>query len=588
MANTNYSFEQQLSVNSKSKLLEKVLKGIQNNTMSILKLSIINVCILTLIACGKTKVPAPPPPPANPCIYLGVDTCVNAATLRTASINLNNNNQSIHSFGASDCWTIKFVGKNWPLEKRNQIADLLFSKDFDANGNPKGIGLSMWRINLGAGSFEQGDASRIGSEWRREECYQNAAGVYDWTKQAGNRWFAQAAKARGVEQLLMFSISAPVHLTKNGLATGDAANLPNRLNLKADKYDEYADFMAEAAKNYTQSGTPIDYISPINEPQWDWAAPVGGNASQEGTAAQNTECYKVVQELNSSILSKGLSTKIAFGEAGNHGHVYTVNTGARTNQLEYFWNPTSAGYLGNFPTVEKIISSHSYGSQPDVAKLISNRNTIPSKLAAVTGNTVKNWQTEYCILTGEDQTEGNVRDLGINSALYIARVIHTDLAIGNASAWHWWLGVSSGDYKDGLVYITNQSGTMGALPETKSDGLIFKSKMLWAMGNYSRFIRPGMIRVDANLSGITNATAAATSMMISAYKNPTTKELVTVVINYGTNEEKVKFSGVNYTTSTIKSYTTDALRELQSGTVSATSSISVGPRSITTYVGTYQ
>ena len=74
------------------------------------------------------------------------------------TIDLHDEKQVIHSFGASDAWTCQFVGKNWPIEKRKAIADLLFGKEVDSEGNPKGIALSMWRFNVGAGSAEQGEA----------------------------------------------------------------------------------------------------------------------------------------------------------------------------------------------------------------------------------------------------------------------------------------------------------------------------------------------------------------------------------------------------------------------------------------------
>src|SRR5678815_1617774 len=74
--------------------------------------------------------------------------------------------QTIQNFGASDAWSGQFVG-NWPDAKKNAIADWLFSMDTVSNGNPKGIGLSMWRYNLGAGSAEQDDNSGIKDEWRR-------------------------------------------------------------------------------------------------------------------------------------------------------------------------------------------------------------------------------------------------------------------------------------------------------------------------------------------------------------------------------------------------------------------------------------
>lgn len=122
--------------------------------------------------------------------------------------------QTIHSFGASDCWRVQYIGKNWPLEKRNQIADLLFSSEFDSWGNPKGIGLSMWRFNIGSGSHEAGDNGGVASLWRRTECFLDKEGNWDWDKQEGQRWMLQAARERGVRYSLGFSITAPYFMTK--------------------------------------------------------------------------------------------------------------------------------------------------------------------------------------------------------------------------------------------------------------------------------------------------------------------------------------------------------------------------------------
>src|SRR5690606_39927671 len=78
-----------------------------------------------------------------------------------------------------------------------------------ADGSPEGIGLSLWRFNIGAGSFEQGVASGIRTDWRREECFLNADGSYDWKKQQGQQWFLNAARERGVKYTLGFSIAPP-------------------------------------------------------------------------------------------------------------------------------------------------------------------------------------------------------------------------------------------------------------------------------------------------------------------------------------------------------------------------------------------
>ena len=110
----------------------------------------------------------------------------------TVSIDFNDQKQQILAFGASDAWSCQFVGKNWPVNKRDKIAELLFSTASDINGNPKGIGLSGWRFNIGAGSSEQGIDSEIEDEWRRAECFLNADGTYNWEKQQGQRWFLKA------------------------------------------------------------------------------------------------------------------------------------------------------------------------------------------------------------------------------------------------------------------------------------------------------------------------------------------------------------------------------------------------------------
>ena len=549
---------------------------------------IVGLVIFIMYACSKGGAPAPPLQPANPCMVNGVDTCAASKPIKV-SINLNQAYQTIHSFGASDCWSIKYIGKNWPDAKRNEIADLLFSKGFDANGDPKGIGLSMWRSNIGAGSFEQGTASNISSDWRREECYLNSNGTYDWTKQSGNRWFVKAAKDRGVENLLLFSISAPVSMTKNGYAFGPDGAEKSKLNLAAGKTDAFADFLTEVVKRYNQDGLPVNYLSPLNEPQWDWTANSSGIAGQEGTAATNAEFTGLIKSIDQKITTKTLPVKIAAGEVAALNYMYqpVTDNPLRSDVVNYFWSSGSSGYIGNLPSVEKAVLGHSYFSQPSVSGLVSNRVSLQNKMNAVNPN-LNFWQSEYCILSGEDNIAGNGRDLGMESALYIARVIHTDLALANAASWSWWLAVSPSDYKDGLVYVSDVSGNMGELSATKSDCIIYRSKMLWAVGNFSRFVRPGMKRVSAVPDSYTNSEDAAKNLMISTYKDEANKQVVVVIINMTTASKNINLTGVNFASGSVKSYTTSGSKNLSTGSVPDISKISVEGKSIVTLVGNYQ
>ncbi len=151
-----------------------------------------------------------------PMLFLGT-SLVFAQEEYNLSINTDIAYQTIDNFGAAACWFGEGVGKHWPKAKKEEIAKLLFSKEMDPNGNPEGIGLSAWRFNIGAGTFEQGEQSGISDFRKRVECFQNRNGTYDWSKQSGYLWLVQKAKEYGVEKLIAFSNSPPVQFTKNGL-----------------------------------------------------------------------------------------------------------------------------------------------------------------------------------------------------------------------------------------------------------------------------------------------------------------------------------------------------------------------------------
>ena len=92
--------------------------------------------------------------------------------------------QTIDCFGASDAWSGAFIGK-WE-KARDDAARMLFSQKFDDCGNPEGIGLTMWRFNMGGGTFEQGEASQIQpKKQRRVESFIGKDGKLDFTKENG-------------------------------------------------------------------------------------------------------------------------------------------------------------------------------------------------------------------------------------------------------------------------------------------------------------------------------------------------------------------------------------------------------------------
>ena len=156
----------------------------------------------------------------------GDDDIPEVSVGKVVSINPAEKFQTIKGFGASDCWSPSFVGKYW-TDSRAAISELLFSSEI-VEGQPKGIGLSLWRVNLGAGSAEQGDASGIEDKSRRAESYMSSDGSYDWNKCEGQRYFMSRAKEFGVPDFILFSNSPLVQYTKNGKGLSNSGIVKQR------------------------------------------------------------------------------------------------------------------------------------------------------------------------------------------------------------------------------------------------------------------------------------------------------------------------------------------------------------------------
>jgi O-glycosyl hydrolase len=505
---------------------------------------------------------------------------------RDLNVNLDMNLQTMESFGASDAWQSNFIGKNWPADKKNYIADLLFSKEVDADGSPKGIGLSLWRFNLGAGSAEQGEASDIGDEWRRTECFTTDGVTYDMNKQAGQIWFMKAAKNRGVEKLLAFTNSAPVYLTNNGKAH---ATIKQFYNLKDGKMPDLADFWVNSIdKLKTEHGLTIDYISPFNEPQYEW-----DGTNQEGSPATNANIYSLVTTLSPKLQSKGLSSQIVVGEAGAFEPLYKTVSGieSRSNQIDYFFGANSTKNISGLSNVKKTISGHSYWQAWPLSGLISSRQAAATKTQSVSGLSL--WASEYCILESPGAAElpgggGPGRDLGMQTALWVARLISTDISVGGVTSWQWWTAISRGDYKDGLVHVDDgASNGAGNADYCKYDGTVRDAKILWVFGNFSFFVKPGMVRVQ--VPGLDNSTAT-TDVMLTAYKDVASKKLVVVAVNFSKTARtyKLNLSGGTLVNNKLTPYTTSDTKSLKKGIDVDATNFEIPARSVVTYVGTFK
>jgi glucuronoarabinoxylan endo-1,4-beta-xylanase len=213
------------------------------------------------------------------------------------------------------------------------------------------------------------------------------------------------------------------------------------------------------------------------------------------------------------------------------------------------------GFPGYFSAIQSdtaawnavsIFASHEYGC--------GSLPTEPSVAAA--GK--EYWETE--VDTGA--VNGDMD--GMPSALNLAQTIHADLTKSNLNAWHyWWLFAG---------------GTSGLYDTTTK---VWR-KALWVMGNFSRFVRPGYMRVSTSGN-------PPSGVFVTAYINPSNGAIAIVAINKNTSSATVPLYITGSAPCALIPWETSANSNLVQGSSVSVSnsrvSLTLNGESVTTYVG---
>jgi O-glycosyl hydrolase len=429
--------------------------------------------------------------------------------MKTLTIHPDQPRQTMSNFAASDSWTVEHLMR-WPEARRNEIARLLFDQK-------TGIGLSGWRHNLGGGLCPES----ITMDFRTVDTYETSEGKYDWSKIPGQRWMLRAAKEYRVPYLVAYAVTPPRRLTRNGLTNGTDGE--GSTNLKDGAESAFAQYLVDILKHYLDEGYSFTHVSPINEPDFEWnGRPTPG--SQEGSRASNSDVMRMGTALHQELTNRKLPVRVLTPEASSPQVSYGANQGmtkkygseygayAQLFERETLWRKK----------VNPVFGYHSYWAEK-LEEMTAKRKQLGEELAKIPGQEV--WMTEFCQLQGPNGEGGHGRDLGMTFAINTARLMQLDLTLVNASAWQWWLAVSDANFKDGLIYVDDLD---------KPDGKVFASKALWAMGNFSRFIRPGFQKI-ATEGPFENVSET----LVSAFKDPMSGRIVVVFVNPATSTEAI-------------------------------------------------
>lgn len=413
---------------------------------------------------------------------------------------------------------------------RTQILDLLFSRT-------GGAGLSIMRNQINSKSAE------IDPDYGTIEPSKD---TFDFDHDEAQIWLMKEAKHRGVATFISTAFSPPAWMKVNNNSIDDSdPPKPERNRLRRDKRDDYAAYLARYVREYRERfGIELYAISPANEPDI--------SAAYQSCLWSAEDLRDFLRDfLKPALADQGVSTRLIAPETlawSEASHAVLIENDPEVNALV------------------QIIGLHNYNNDP-----ATNEPDVSTGAVAQTRALKKRlWMTEISNIEADDPS---MRD-----ALVWAKTIHKHMVLSETNAWLWWWGVvgaasgSSFDTGQGLIYFHHEDGTYSI------------RKRFWCLAHYSRFVRPGALRIGATASPVDG-------VYVSAYRSQqeTTPTLVIVAINTTDNDQPCTISLTNVAADTLQQYITSDTQNLaQANSIAVTNgelALTLAPRSVTTLAG---
>ena len=368
------------------------------------------------------------------------------------------NGGKFEGWGTSLCWWANRIGYSDALSQK--AAETFFSTD--------GLGLNIARFNIGGGDDpSHTHITRTDSNMPGYTKYNNGSVTYDWSADTNQRNVLKRCIAAAGDDMIveMFSNSPPYYMTNSGCSSGAKDSSNN--NLRDDKYTDFAEYLAEVTAHYENDwGIHVQSITPMNEPYTNyWGA---YSNKQEGCHFdQGSSMDKIYQELSKSLKKRNINDIIisACDES-------VIDTAISS------WNKmsdTTKALIGR-------IDTHTYGG----SQRAELKNT-----AIKAGRNL--WMSE---VDGGSTAGTDAGEMG--AALWLADRITLDCNELNCSAWILWQVIDNhissvgmnGNKDKGMV--NTQGGYWGLAVADHDNNNIILTKKYYAMGQFSRYIRPGM------------------------------------------------------------------------------------------------
>jgi len=356
---------------------------------------------------------------------------------------------------------------------RTKVLDLLFSNT---------TGASLTILRNGIGSANSSSLDYMNSIQPLSPGSPAAAPFYNWDgSDSGQVWLSQVAASYGVKTFAADAWSAPGYMKTNNDDTqgGSLCGVTNTFCTTGDWRQAYADYLVQYLSYYAAAGINVTHVGFVNEPELHERY-----ASMISNSTQSADFLRV---LAPTLKAAGLDTKITCCDAAGWKSQARMLAGIQAAGAE--------SLIG-------VVTSHGYSSP----------------LNGTLNTTLPVWQTEWSDLHGnwtDDWYFNHTAGEGLTWAVTIQKAFTES----NISAFIYWQGAEMTGKNTALIRLAGDSYEV--------------SKRLWAMAQFSRFVRPGAVRIDAeggneevHVSAFTNSDGVVTVQVINNSTNATDIELI--------------------------------------------------------------
>jgi O-glycosyl hydrolase len=418
----------------------------------------------------------------------------------TVTINAAKQYQRIAGFGVSEGFGQAKTLMNAPASVQTQVLRLLYSPTH-------GAGLTILRNEISADAGFTIEP-RAPSSPNAKPSYLSLAEV---DQDQGQLWFAKRIKADyGVSDVFADAWSAPAFMKTNDSAIngGTVCGERGASCRSGDWRQAYANYLVQYAKDYATAGVPLSYLGPENEADL--------RVDQDSMIMSPAQTANFMAILGATLARSGLSTRAECCASIGWNYAQQYATAIETDRQAN--------------TATALFTSHGYFAAPD---------------SPLRGWDKPIWETEWAPF-GFQPWDPAWDDGSPSSGFTWAQNIYTGLSAANLDAFFYLWGAS----------MTSLTGPNTGLVEVKGN-TVAASGRLWAFASYSRFIRPGAVRIGT--------TTNATGLNVSAFRN-SDGSIAVVVLNSTHGRQVATFSLRGLRGAHVTPYLTDASHALSAQT----------------------